>query len=377
MTSLILPFSLTECFAVLFGICLLIQLYFTLFVQLKLARLSIKKPVSAVIHPVSVIIYTRNQAAQLQAYIESLLEQDHPDFELVLVNDCSWDETEDLLRDFAPCHPRLKVVNVPEQERFRRNKKFALSMAIKAASHEHLLFTEVANQPASKKWIREMQANFDSGTELLIGHTPLKRGPGLARFFARYDLFFTAMNALSLALKGKAYLASGRNMAYLKSVFFRGKGFASHMHIPFGEDQFFVNQHADRSNTRVEIRPATHIWTDDFKGLVSHVQFRVKQMKTIRTYPFSRRYMPALQLASGIFFYALLIGLAIAGFDWRILLAAFSLKIILQFAVYFKLFKRLSYRDLKWWFPFLDIFYSLYLFVLSTLLLFNTNGRWK
>jgi biofilm PGA synthesis N-glycosyltransferase PgaC len=363
--------------AVILALTFLLQIYYTLFVQLKIARISLKPNPNKTQHPVSVIVYTRNQASVLPAHLDTILEQDYPDFEVVLVNDCSWDETDDFLRDFAPQHARLKVVNVPEQDRFRTNKKFAISMGIKAAQYEHLLFNQVGAIPQSKKWIKEMQANFDTGAELLVGHTVLKPGKGLGRFFARYDLFISSLNALAFAKKGKAYLASGCNMAYLKSVFFRGKGFAAHMHIPFGEDQFFVNQHAHSKNTRVEIRPGAQVKTDDYEGFGQHVKFRLKQMRAIDSYNFLRKLMLGVQSASALLFYVFLVLLFALGFDWRLLLAAYLLRLLVFFAVYFKVFKTLGYRDLKWWFPVLDFFYCLYLFVLSVMLVFNTNSQWR
>ncbi len=222
-----------------------------------------------------------------------------------------------------------------------------------------------------------MQANFSGSAELVLGLNVLKPGKGLGRFIARYDMFMSSLNALAFAKKGKAYLGTGCNMAYLKSVFFRGKGFASHMHIPFGEDQFFVSQHASGKNTSIEIRPGAQVKTDQYGSFSQHVKFRIKQMMASSTNKFSRRLMLATQSGSAMLFYFLLLVLLLIGFDWRILLAAYLLRLLVQFAVYFKIFKRLSYRDLKWWFPVLDFVYCLYLFVLSVMLVFNTDSRWN
>ena len=44
---------------------------------------------------VSVIICARNEAENLKIYLPSMLEQEYPDYELIVVNDCSEDDSED------------------------------------------------------------------------------------------------------------------------------------------------------------------------------------------------------------------------------------------------------------------------------------------
>ena len=39
--------------------------------------------------PVSVIICARNEAENLRNFLPSILEQDYPDFEVIVVDDCS------------------------------------------------------------------------------------------------------------------------------------------------------------------------------------------------------------------------------------------------------------------------------------------------
>src|SRR3546814_11499185 len=70
------------------------------------------------------------------------------------------------------------------------------------------------------------------------------------------------MSYLSYALKGNAYMGVGRNLGYTKSLFFRGKGFATHMHTPSGDDDLFVNQNATPHNTAICIEPEAQVWSE-------------------------------------------------------------------------------------------------------------------
>ena len=106
-----------------------------LFIFNKLNLKNLKKE-SAII-PVSVIIAARNEHKNLEKNLRSILTQDYPDFEVVVVNDGSFDGTKDLLKAMAQEYDHLKVVDLNIDEQYRRGKKFALTMGIKAAQNEN------------------------------------------------------------------------------------------------------------------------------------------------------------------------------------------------------------------------------------------------
>src|SRR5215203_6626467 len=83
--------------------------------------------------PVSVIICAKNEVNNLRKNIPLWMEQDYPDFEVVIVNDCSWDETHEFLKVEKEKYPLMKVVTIPEQDKYRHGKKFAVALGIKAA----------------------------------------------------------------------------------------------------------------------------------------------------------------------------------------------------------------------------------------------------
>ena len=59
----------------------------------------------------SIIIPAYNCAASVTQIVNSILRQDFKDFELIIVNDCSTDNTLDILKKLAKTDRRIKVVN--------------------------------------------------------------------------------------------------------------------------------------------------------------------------------------------------------------------------------------------------------------------------
>ena len=182
-----------------------------------------------------------------------IFEQDYPHFEVVVVNDCSWDNTSDLLKEFGLKHSNLKIVTIKEDDTYSHGKKVALMMGIKGATHEHMLLTDADCRPNSKEWLRNMMQHFTGETEIVLGYGAYEKQGGFLNKIIRYDTFMIALQYLSFALAGKTYMGIGRNLAYKKSLFFKMKGFASHYHIESGDDDLVVNEAATKQNSKIEL----------------------------------------------------------------------------------------------------------------------------
>ena len=230
------------------GICTLVQLYFFWGI---FSRLSFFKPSALSTHdeePVSVIIAARNEQENLVKNLPAILEQEYPDFEVVVVNDCSWDDSQQILEEMQLQYPRLKVSELIEQEKYPTGKKFALTIGIKAAKNDLLLFTDADCMPASNQWLKLMQSRFRPGKEIVLGYSPYVKESGLLNLYIRFETFMTALFYFSFALMRNAFMGVGRNLAYHRETFFRHKGYATHQHILSGDDDLFVNAAAHKGN---------------------------------------------------------------------------------------------------------------------------------
>ena len=206
--------------------CFLIQLIYWLFVFPKVifyksVRSNIKR------FPVSVIICARNEEANLRANLPLILEQDYPEYEVVVVNDASADGTEDLLNDLQRQYSHLRSTFIRESDHIREGKKLALTIGIKAAKHDRLLLTDADYSPATNRWIYYMQQNFTGNNKIVLGYGGYRRGKGLVNLVSRYEAFFIALQYLSMSLAGHPYMGTGRNLAYRRALFFENRGCVS------------------------------------------------------------------------------------------------------------------------------------------------------
>ena len=111
-----------------FTIQLIYFLVFFIRLILKQKPVAIEK-----LKPVSIIIAARNEDHNLLEFLPKIFEQDYPEFEVIVINDRSWDKSIDILQAFAIKHNNLHIVEVPDLEKDGFAKKFALTLVIKAA----------------------------------------------------------------------------------------------------------------------------------------------------------------------------------------------------------------------------------------------------
>jgi glycosyltransferase involved in cell wall biosynthesis len=327
--------------------------------------------------PVSVVISARNEAKNLTENLPSVLNQNYPDFEVVVINDCSFDSSDQVLMDLQTIYPHLKVVTITEHVRHKTGKKFAVTLGIKAAKNEHLLFTDADCKPASDDWITRMAANFTGSTQIVLGYSPYIKTGNFLNPFIRFETVKTGINYLSSAINGDAYMGIGRNLAYTKTLFFGAKGFASHMHILSGDDDLFVNQNATANNTSVEMHPDAFVYTDAKTTLSSWFRQKKRHFGVGKEYKNRHRRLLSLDAMSGFFFYILLTLCLVFNFEPWLAIGLFMFRLILQLVIYSKPFKRLDGNDLIWYLPFLDMIYYLYLNTFGLVGTFIKTTKWK
>ena len=229
-----------------FWVLCFIQLIWTLFTHLKLALH--RETAKGSTPEVSVIITARNEEDNLFHLLPSILNQDYPRFEVIVVNFQSTDDSVHILKALQREHSHLKVIEFQRNRHLTNGKKLPITAAVKGAKYDHLLFTDADCKPSSKNWIRVMAGCFSSKKQIILGYSPVKKVNTFSNWLIRLDSTLSALKYLSIAKAGMPFIAQGRNIGYTKKLFNEVNGFKSHYSIQSGEDDLFVQQVAKKGN---------------------------------------------------------------------------------------------------------------------------------
>jgi biofilm PGA synthesis N-glycosyltransferase PgaC len=296
--------------------------------------------------PVSIIICAKNEDENLTEFLPKVLTQEYPDFEVIVVNDCSYDNTENVIDEFAKIFPNLRKATIKEDAYYKHGKKFAMLVGIKAAKNNCLLFTDADCYPASNQWLAEMAAGFSAEREIVLGYGAYEKQKGFLNKLIRFDAFMIAVQYLSSAIKNKPYMGVGRNLAYTKELFFKERGFSKHYHINSGDDDLFVNQSANRSNTNVCIDKEAMTYSKPKKTFRQWNIQKTRHLTTAPLYSSFSKARIAFNYFSQYFFYFSLIPLSFSVNTLLLLPILLFLKGIIQLLILNKASKRLNEKDL-------------------------------
>ena len=266
---------------------------------------------------VSVIIAAHNDRYNLSQYLQALLSQDWPTYEVIVVDDGSEDETRAIVESYMVNDPRLRMTFVPYGARVRSTKKLALTLGAKAAKYDYLLLTDADCVPESPHWIHEMMAGFEGQLPMANGEQPAQIVLGFSPYFCtkghvnrlvRFDTLFNGLHYLGAALCGHPYMGVGRNLAYRKELFFESGGFTHLMTNIAGDDDLFVNRVATPQNTAVVLSRNSYVWSLAKTNLREWLQQKRRHLSVSPSYRPETKARLAFEPITRGLFYATVLG---------------------------------------------------------------------
>jgi glycosyltransferase involved in cell wall biosynthesis len=325
---------------------------------------------------VSVVVTAHNQYNDLKLNLPFLLEQDYPEFEVMVVNDNSDDGSDELLQDMSHQHDNLSIVDLKQSLNWFKGRKFPLSLGIKSAKHEILILTDITCRPVSKEWVEEMVSVYTTKSQIVLAYSTFDTKSKMNLWY-RFSAFYDGLFYLSMAMAGKPFKGIGKNLSYKKQLFYDHKGFSSHYKINVGDDEIFINQTAKKRNTNIQLSPKSKV------AVVKLISF-AKWLKGEKTRILSRRFFKtgsrlliSLFNTTALLFFASFAVLLIFGFDWMLLIPLFGLRLISQYVIFGLAAKKLDEKKLLLFSPLFEILLVIIDFFIWIGLMFGKKNKWK
>lgn len=355
----------------------LIQILFTLFIFMRLAFFK-EKPVLTdnELPPLSVIIAARNEADNLFENLPYILQQDYPEFEVIVINHQSIDDSAHLINAYARQYPNLHMIEVARNPHLRPGKKLPITLGIKGARYEHIILTDADCKPAGNNWLRSMASRFTSGKEIVLGYGPYMKRKGFLNRLIRFDTAWIGVNYFSFALAKMPYMGVGRNLAYTRDLFSEVHGFKSHYSLPSGDDDLFIQEASKKGNYRINIDRQSYCYSEAAETWTTWVRQKSRHYTTTNFYKVIKKWLLGIYpLSMLILLISFVILMFSTEFRWLGLLV-FSLVLLLKWWIQGKCFNKLGEKGFVRYLPLWDIFYTLLMPVIYYSVEKKKPNRW-
>lgn len=359
-------------FAIILGIIILFQILYYFIVYGRVAFFKDNKLTTdekqKYIPSVSVVMCVKDDAYNLEKKLPIILEQEYPNFEVVVVNDASKDETEYVLRVLQEIYPNLNVVNLYNNVNGFLGKKYPLSLGIKSAKNEIILLTESDTMPLNYNWITTMVKGFKQKKDIVLGFTNFEQKPTFLNTLMHYENLTSAMNYLGNAMLNNPFMGQGRNMAYKREFFFETGGFISQYNISVGEDDLFINKNANSKNTSVIINKESINLASPKEKREEWVIQKKKHFKSMYHFKLKDKIISTLMPFATLLIYVLVALSIVFQFPWQYAILPLVLKYTFQIIVYYKSSKTLATKQVAFLSPLLEV---IFLFINTTIRFFT------
>ena len=354
----------------LFIVAIQLLFYLFLFGKFSFAENAQKKVFN---FPVSVIIAAKNESQNLTKNLPSILNQQYSDFELIVINDASTDDSHVVLESLQSQFKHLKIISLEHTNSYTGNKKNAITKGIALASNNYLLFTDADCKPVSDYWISEITSYFSNQKEIVLGYGGYQKiDNSLLNKLIRYETLLTAIQYFSYTKLGIPYMGVGRNLAYKKELFIHNNGFKTHNHIKSGDDDLLINEISTQRNTEICFTKDSFTISEPKDTFTSWYQQKRRHLSTATNYKPIHQVLLAAFFTSQFLFWCLAIILLCFSFNWKLVIILIAIRLISQYITIFNSSTKLDEKDLILFAPFLD-----FILVFTQISLFISNLIYK
>jgi poly-beta-1,6-N-acetyl-D-glucosamine synthase len=344
------------------------QIYFLLRYYLKLARHRDDDPIPNSNH-ISIILSVRNEEQHIREILDKFKQQQFEDYQLLVINVHSEDNTDGILNVLAETNPKLKVTTLSQETQF--SEKQIINIGLKGASSPWIVLLTSSTGEINPDWLANMNSLISPDTDLVVAYTNIERLKGFRNLICRLERFSQFMISGAWTLAGKPFVFNEDNVLFKKTMYFDTLGFRHKMNRNFANLELIFNENMKKGRVKITTNPdlAIREHIEDDRG--DHIRLLKKGVQIRQCLTWSKKISLFLDDATKILLAGLTATVIIFHPEYWITFSALPLIYLILLAIIVKmLLKRLNERKiflssfvyilikpiLNWWF-----FWSMYL----------------
>lgn len=209
---------------------------------------------------ISIVLSVHDEDQEIERNLPLLLNQEYEgQYEVIVVDESSTDDTSEVLKCLQNQYSNLYTTFIPSSSHYISRRKLSLTVGVRAAKYDWILFTNANCRPSDSHWLKAMASHCTESIDLVLGKT---RYSDEATDYERYDRIVTWIRQVSEARKRNVYAYCGHNMMLRKELFLKNNGFQRNLKYLRGEYDFLANEYGDASRTAIADTPEATLTED-------------------------------------------------------------------------------------------------------------------
>ncbi len=318
---------------------------------------------------VTIIVSVRNEEEHIHEIVEKFNMQQFENYQILIINYCSEDNTGGILSYLAENNPRLKVTSLSQETRF--SEKQAINIGMKGASSPWIILLTSATVELKPEWLTKMCSLLSPETDILVAYTNIERGKGFRNLICRLERFQQFLISGAWTLAGSPFVFNENNVLFKKSMYFDTLGFRHKLNRNFANLELIFNENIKNGKVVISTNPdlAIREKIEDDRG--DHIRLLKKGVQIRQSLSLSKKIGLFVDDFTRIIFPALVATVIILHPEYWITFSVFPFILLILLAIMIKmLINRLNERKIflsslmyilikpliNWWF-----FWSMYI----------------
>ncbi len=294
-------------------------------------------------HPVSILLSTRNDEGRIGKLLHQLFSQDYEDYEVVVVDNFSEDNTLTIIGALSKQYPRLKFSALNQEMRF--SGKMVVNLALKAARNDWVIFVTPAIEEITPAFLKKINNEITSDRTVTLNYINYQPQKGFYNTWCRVERFYSFLTSAAYSLSGIVLFFQQSNVLFRKQLYFESAGFKGRMNENFADMELLFNR--AKIKVRISSDPDTSLRENVSPGRSDFADLVQKRILIKEKFSRIKRAILSLEdLAAILLFAGLIWLLATEIHHWFIFLIPVFLVLAVHLFIVKTLRKRLNEKKI-------------------------------
>lgn len=213
----------------------------------------------------SVVIITHDADSVLQHTIDSVAAQQYPNFEIIVVNNASTDNTSDVIKRAAKQYPNLlRSTHLPQNRNGFLHMTIATTLGVRAARKDWIVLLRPSSMPKSLLWLQNIADAINQGYEMCIGYNQYY-GIDQSAWEKRTIRWYRKRQILNYRAifrgKRRPIEAESSNFAFRKQDFLDNGGYGRWLSLPNYHEHPYAATFSSLGKTAMLMQPDAQVET--------------------------------------------------------------------------------------------------------------------